>query len=375
MGAFALFVPITYVADAALTGGGPPVDISQQSDGIAVKMATFPERFATVDALLMITSKQKANAILSAARLVLYNYTYTIQPARRPPPPEWRDYFARAPLGHCETGALVLADILGESFAAKNFNVVTLLPRVGQRGLIAEHGFTGHTATAFPLERGAVLIDPMFGIMLVTSNPDFNDDVMKRQDFQAYSLFSPGDPETDKSAFSEHTHIYSRLADPMAFSTYSGDRMIARPSGIAVEKFGETRIGKVDGESVDVTSVLDLWGNHVGMWYEPVTHEWHLAGAWPGVFEMKMDLIDGDGPILGLPLNLGVEVAGGWLLDTKIESRSLAVRFIAIGPVKILTSSVDMSGRKIDAISVRQLSPFQYLQKRSDLPDPSKQSA
>jgi len=218
--------------------------------------------------------------------------------------------------------------------------------------------YTGHTAAAIELEHGSVLIDPMFGIMLVSERPALTDEVMKAQDFKVFSLFEASDPPEMRRAFQDNTQIYSRLAEPKSFSAYSGDRMVARSSTISVAAFGETVLGARDDSSVDMFAILGAWSDHVGYWYEPVTHFWPVDGRWPGLYELEMTLIDGDGPVLGEPFEVDVTVGGGIALSAEMESKTLRVRYASMSSAVVATSSIGMSGRRIDQVKVRQLGAF-----------------
>jgi len=343
---------------APVTSASPASVTSDEISLLPVAMADWSERFARPEDLYGVTSADRAVEILTAAHEITYYYTYTIQDARRSMPAELKDFFAAQEIGHCEVGALVFAKLLGEDFHARNFNVIA--PQHGRSvpGLSDMLTYTGHTAAAVELEHGAVLIDPMFGIMLVSDRPALNDEVMKAQDFKVYSLFEASDPPEMRRAFQDNTHIYSRLAEPAAFSAYSGERMVARSSTIAVSAFGETVLGAKDGNSTDMFAILGAWSDHVGYWYEPVNHLWPIDGKWPGIYEFEMTLIDGQGPVLSEPFEVDLAVEGGVVLSTAIESRTLRVRYASLGSAVVSTSSIGMSGRRVDQVKVRQLGAF-----------------
>lgn len=315
------------------------------------------ERFASPNALLNVTTSEKAEAIVSAARQVLYHYDFANFGVRRPPPENLRNRFPVSAPGYCDEGARVFASILGEDFGVKNFNMVTGVPREGQQGFLRERTFSAHTAAAFRLEKGAVLVDPLYGVMLVTERDDFSTEVLQEKDYEAYSLFSAEDPAEQRADFFIYGRFYERMRHRRAYAAYSGERLVVHPSQLTVSPFGSTGVGASDDSSADILNLLGSWADHVGYWYEPVTHVWRVRSRWPGIFELRMDLIDGDGPVMGIPLELEIEIEGGILLKESVASRELLVRFASFGRAAIRTTSVGVSGRKIDRVSVRQL-PF-----------------
>ncbi|HRO49504.1 MAG TPA: hypothetical protein PLW75_05145 [Hyphomicrobium sp.] len=332
--------------------------VSHPSEDRPVELADWPEQFATPEALTGITTKRNAATIISAARLVSRHFTYANNwQETLPAPPEWVAYFSTLSAGYCDDGARVFADVVGQGFETKNYNMVTHLPRKGQPGFSREVSFRAHTASAIKLERGAVLIDPMYGVLLVTKRDDFSNAVFMDKDFKVYSLYTAEDTPERRAKFTKNASFYQNMTNPRAYSAYSGERLKIHQSAIEITPFGSTIIGELDDSAQDVTDILGMWGNHVGYWYEPSTDVWVLKARWPGIFEIRMDLIDGDGAVLGIPLDLDVGVEGGVLLRKMVESRSLVIRYAAFGKAKIKTRSTGMSGRLIDRIVARQL-PF-----------------
>lgn len=354
----AMALVIASVAYSVLIVASRDIEISQGSPELPLTPADWPERFASAEALRNVTTPQKAEAIVSAARLVLRHYPYANNwSTPRPAPPKWSNYFSNLPEGYCDEGARVFADILGEWYGAKNFNMVTHVRRAGQPGFSLERSFTAHTASVITLENGAVLIDPMYGIMLVTERDDFSNSVFRDRAFKAYSLYTADDPGELRSRFAEYGNFYQRMSRRSAYAAYTGERLRVRQSKLAVPAFGSVTVGEADGSADDVTSILGAWGNHVGFWYEPTTHVWEVDAESPGLFEVRMDLIEGDDEVLGAPLEVDIEVDGGILLTTKTTSQELVVRYASLGNAMVKTTSKGTSGRAIDRIVARQL-PF-----------------
>lgn len=321
--------------------------------------STVPRQVQVGD-LIDVVGRVQAQVILDQARLVYLHFPFANQPVRKTPPARLAALFHGQPPGLCDAASRMFARLLGLN--SRNLNIIT--PK-DERGLDGVDGlvwsYWAHTASEVVTENGAVLVDPTFGFVLVTSHDGFTVDVFRSRSFKMFTLFDSTVLNAAQARDLESGLIYLRAAAMKSSVALSGERMGPLFPRFRIRSRSKTSVGVVDGTNREFSAQFGGWGNHVGFWYEPTSSRWQFSPEVPGQYRVTFKLIDSDADVTKVPLEIAIAVDGAALLsrtnvDIKNATSDLPIVVSANGPFTISLSSRSVSARLIDAIEAERIS-------------------
>ena len=309
----------------------------------------------------MITNQEDAKLVWEYANLVFKHYVFANRPARLGNPPAFADKFSAATPGMCDSAAAFLNELLPASMNARNFNVIAPKRRLPNGAVYGDdYTLSGHTVTEVRLQRGAVLLDSMYGFILISSAPAFTNEVFAIHAYEQTSLFDSFNPTTSSIEDLVSGLIYPRLAREESSVAISGELMQPMFPRMRIPRSGLLLAGKTDGSSADTTQLFNGWGNHIGYWYEPTRARWRFAPEIPGRYAVTYNLLGGENPVLVAPLSVDVSVSEATLVGTQFLPNpqfpsELIVTFDATDKATVIISSKSISARNIDSVRASRL--------------------
>lgn len=308
-----------------------------------------------------ITTKENAKEIVRVSQLVFDHYTFSTRAARRPAPAALVDFFDTVPVGYCEVAADVIGQLLGEGYQSSRFNIVSPIKRRPSDVIESNYELFGHTVEQVILERGAVLLDPTYGVVLVTTAAEFDTDVLSKQNFSLFRMHHGDVPNITESEAVNADMLYGNLANFGAFGTAGGDTFVVSFPPITLLPDAQVTLGVRDNNFYDVTAHAGGWGDHIGYWYEKTEHRWGFKIPSEGMYEIELHLLSGDASrVLTAPLNIDVNMENNESLDVQWigaegHPHTMRATFRGNGVETLTFTSDKASARKIDQMIIRKL--------------------
>jgi hypothetical protein len=328
-------------------------------------------RMVTRNDIAAVSDPDTAEKIDRIGRLVYRYYSFntsynentlSINNHRRfPIPTEYAEFFSKIPSGYCDGAtALVISLLQEDEIPAESFNFVVPIIRVPDP-IIAGVNFkhSGHTITRVKLARGAILIDPTYGLVFITHEPDFNAAVFASKKYEVFSIFDTPDPTLLLSPFMGLL-FYDHASQPTAFAGPSSTPIVAIMPVIKASPMNDVQIGSIDGSNNDIERAFGSFVNHIGFWYQSTKHVWRFAPQAKGKVRITFHLLDGEKSVLKNPLQVGIDVLGAQIISMAQQTESPDMHIVLLldvsGPFSIEFTSQTPSARLLDAVTVQYVS-------------------
>lgn len=322
---------------------------------------TVPRQIRRED-LEVVATRELATDILTKAQLVYRYFPFVNHPARETATSHNASLIQNEQPGMCDAAALVFGRLLDRSLTARNVNIIAPKIKPNFEGIAGPTWhYSGHTVSEVKTDRGALLIDPTYGFVLVTPNPRFTRETFRSQAFEMFTLVDITKLDAAQVCDLQAGLIYLRAASPESSVAPSGDRMNPVFPRFRIPPRARVSIGRADETNQEFTNQLGGWGNHVGYWYEPTTTHWQFAPGVSGQYRVTYSLLDSNASVTKVPLQISIEAEGALLLSEEVVNfepakGELSIIVSANGPFSILIGSRTVSARLIDAIEVEQIS-------------------
>lgn len=328
-----------------------------------------------------LTTPKAAEAILDAANSVYRHFHYDVYqgfkivgqvPRESTPASFTKDFFDG---GSCDASSRLITKLLAPvGLTASNFNIVQPSLRAASDLIPRNYFLRGHTVSTLNLERGAIIIDAMAGLIAITQEPKFDRDVLISGKYTLFTIASVRATNRDR-LFRETWPFYQGLGEPEVFASPSGQEMQVRFPTIIIPNSRSVRLGDIDAPDDDIRDLFGGWANHVGYWYEPTQHTWAFKPDSAGYFEVIFHLTtDGLPTVLKTEFEPTIEVEGARIISktTGASEAINAIRFVvdAADEFKISFRASVVSGRLVDAVVARKLDTIEWLTLKWNDPKP-----
>lgn len=294
-----------------------------------------------------VLDHQAAESLYNAAEVV-HRYFFESNFGPRFEPPENLQEFLMTRVGQCDRAVQMLRELVGGALASSIQNANLLSDDI-------DGPLHGHVTASINTERGSILLDPTFGIVLITSETIFSKQTFERSNYRMFRFgVTPDDYEIQPADGTASYYLY--MARPRSWIAYGTDTLRVATAPIRV--VGLLQIGGLDNSRTDVAGeIKSSFHGFLGSYYSDTISKWEFEAETDKVYRVTF-YVTNDPYFTMTKMNISVFDSNGDEKDRReaivndgrltFFSRYNTGRFI----LRMEVDGRKLEGREIDAVLV-----------------------